>query len=209
MSYFYKRRLPALIVFIIAVLLWFNYFTGELASPVNSIKAWVTPLHAFSAVLAAGYFYIRGVERVKKREPHWYLSIWSMALACIFILVGLAFTQTGSEYGWLSDYILIPASRVAFLPIFFPLVTIMSRAYTIRNLSTAFFIGGAVVAHIVSTPYLTSFTVGKELSNWYWQYARATIKRAITFGEAGSAIALVVRQIAGIGRRKEEKPEEA
>ena len=202
MSQIYMRRLPALLIFSIAVFAWASFYTGEFGGAVSAMKTGVATLWGFACVLSTIYFFTRGYSSVKKRAKYWWLKVYSMALASVFVVVGLLTSQSSNQYLFLTNSILIPADRVCWLPIIFSVLTIMQRAYVARDYSTLAFVIGGIVTFILATPMVTSNPTFLAFNVWHTLYVRMTIKRTLSLGAGSAAIALVARQFLGIERRK-------
>ncbi len=202
MSHIYMRRLSALLIFGIAIFAWASFYTGAFSEAVSSMKTGVAALWGFAVVLSTIYFYTRGYALVKKRGKYWWLKIYSMVLAAVFIVVGLVTSQSSDSYLFLTNSILIPADRVCWLPIVFSVLTIMQRAYVARNWTTLAFVIGGIVTFITAAPLFTSNPTILAFNVWHTLYVRMTIKRTLALGAGTAAIALVARQFLGIERSK-------
>jgi hypothetical protein len=181
---------------------WANFYTGEFAGPVSAMKTGVAALWGFAVILSTIYFFSRGYSSVKKRAKYWYLKVYSMALAVLFVVVGLVTSQSSSQYLFLTDAIIIPADRVCWLPIVFSVLTIMQRAYVARNYTTLAFVIGGIVTFIIATPMFLANPTILAFNVWHTLYVRMTIKRTLALGAGTAAVALVARQFLGIERRK-------
>jgi hypothetical protein len=202
MSAIYERRLPALLIFFIAIFSWINFYTGQFGDAVSSMKTGVAALWGFANVLSAIYFFIRGYNAVKRRGPYWYLTIYSMLLAVVFLVVGLAVSQSGDQYLWLSNAIIVPGDRVCWLPIVFSVLTIMQRAYVARDYTTLAFVIGGLLTIVQAVPIFGSNASFLAFTNWHNIYVRMVTRRVLAMGAGTAAIALVARQFLGIERKK-------
>jgi hypothetical protein len=123
-------------------------------------------------------------------------------IASIFVIVGVIFSNSSSEYMWLYTNIYYPVRRVTYLPILFSTLTIMQRVYIARDRGTYFFIMGVAAAFIISAPVFSGLHPAlTDFTTWYWLYLRTSFKRVMAMGVCAAALTLLARKILGLERR--------
>lgn len=199
------RRLPSLIIIGLAVFLWANYFTGVASDVSSTIKIGASILMAFTNLLGILYFFIRNYADVKRKVPYWQLRGYSLIIAAIYFVVGLIFTQSGAEYTWLANAVLISSEKVSWIPAMFAVVAVMQRAYVARDLNTALFVFGGILAVLIGIPALTVNQTWLNFTVWNAKYVRIISQRCLAMGYAIAGLVLIIRQFMGLERVREIK----
>ncbi len=204
MSTIVMRKIPTVIIIVLALTFWVNYFTGEWGNLTDSIKIGSSTLWAFTNLLSALYFFVRAYPVITRRKSkYWILRGWAIVVAVIYIVVGLAVTQSGEQYVYLTNIILVAADRVSWLPMMFVMISIIRRTFVARDLSTTLYVLGAVLAYARATPVFTSNPAFLAFTVWFRLYVTTGLGRILTLGFGVSAITLIIRQFMGIERVKE------
>jgi uncharacterized membrane protein YoaK (UPF0700 family) len=198
------KRVPSLIILVLAITIWVNFFTGAAGGITDSIKIGSATLWAFANLLSSLYFFIRAYPQItQKKIQYWWLRAWAVIVALIYIVVGLVYSQSGDQYVWLTNIIVVAADRVSWLPMMFVVLTIIRRSFVARNLSTALYVIGAGLAYARATPMLTANPMFLEFVQWFAKYVTRGLGRTLTIGAGTAALLLIVRQFMGLERYKE------
>ncbi|UCH02458.1 MAG: hypothetical protein JSV20_01310, partial [Candidatus Bathyarchaeota archaeon] len=178
------RRLPSLLIIGLAVFLWANYFTGVGSDAASTIKIGASTLFSFTNLLGILYFFIRNYADIKRKVPYWQLRGYSIIVAVIYFVVGMIFTQSGTEYTWLARAVLISSEKVSWIPTMFAVVAVMQRAYVARDLSTALFVFGGILAILIGIPALSVNQTWLNFTVWNAKYVSLIARRCLAMGYA-------------------------
>lgn len=201
----HRTLLPRALLIIVALVIWLNYFTGQLADMSSTMKAWASLMWGFAALYANIMFFLNNTGHIRSKREYWYFRAWSFVVAIIFIVSGLFIGQATGPYAWLMNYTLVPASNASWLTAFFIFVVSYHKYTAARDWSSLFFVIGLVIATVGQIPMLATSGTATSLGQWFYTYPGNGVMRAMYLSVAVGMLLIIVRTFLGLQRSLAEK----
>lgn len=204
MSITLRRQIPTILsVFIFAVLLISTVVSGEPTLTWMGLEftKWAGIVNAMSVGLGIISLTIYHIPKIMKFENdpqfQWLYSISSLFFMFAFIITGLWFGSSSTQYRWWYDTFNAPiASAAPFLSGFF-IVPATYRSFKLKNWDAAFLILPAVLFMVYQTPMFSGVPIISHLSLYLLAYVGAAAFRAAIVVIGLGIIYLAIRTMTG------------
>lgn len=223
-----RRQVPLFIATLAGFAMVLSYFVpliqdwGELVS--NSFNV----IAAIAFILGGGSLLKVNLSKISSRQPGWGYA--GITVACFLITLGVGLAKvgvhpnpkfadipfsgekdaTGSAFGWIYEYALVPLTSTLFALLAFFVASAAFRAFRAKNteavllLVTAFImLLGRTFAGVVLTGWMPDWLSGLRLENlsvYVMQVFNTAGNRAIIIGIALGVAATSLRILLGIDR---------
>lgn len=201
-SIYVRRHIPLVILTIVALLLTYNYYTGELGVEVSRVRTYGIVAGNFAVLLATTSFLMRSFASITRylRERAWRwigLHVYSLAVFATFLgtylLRGMA-----EEYDWLSVSIMNPSYTTSWALTAFYCAAAVYRSWRIRNLETALLVIAAVFSALAQAPGVVAVIPGSDfIGTWLTEVISKGGYRVFTITAGIAATAILIRSLRG------------
>lgn len=186
----------------------YNY-TLDSGDKLLNAMSWAMTFMACGALFLGVFnlFRIHG-NNIRRRRPHWQLSVYLLVVLVFQSLLGLFTHHTHPAYDWSYQGIYVPIDSTMFSLLAFYIASAAYRAFRVRNsdaavmLAAAFFLmmGNVPIGELIWGPNgpLGGFT---GIKDWILRVPNAAGNRAINLGIFLGIMATQSRILLGIERR--------
>jgi len=202
---FHRTTIPRTLLIVVTLIIWLNYFTGQLFDVSSTMKAWAALMWGFAAIYANLMFFVNNSSHIMKKMEYWYFRAWAFVVAIIFIVIGLSFGESSAWFTWLMNYTLVPASNASWLTAFFIFIVSYHKYTSARDWSSLFFVIGLVIATVGQIPMFAANPVVGEFGQWFYTYPGNGVMRAMYLSVAVGMLIIIVRTFLGLQRSLAEK----
>jgi hypothetical protein len=155
----------------------------------------------------------RVFTHTRRKVKGWPYGIWMLALAYLFIFIGLIFGKDSSAIRFLSDSFVIPGDATIYTLFLFYLTSSAARAFKIKDLESLLLTICVFFVVLKQTPLgQILFPWASPIGFWLTDYLAMAANRVFLISIALGGIVLAIRLLLGkemamIGliRRKEEQ----
>ena len=208
-----RRTVPAIIVFIMGVLLFTQAYVPSRSSQefLQTVNAWARLIGAFALVLGMYSLCHLHARRIWRQAPGWGYSLF-MYLGLGIMLVAGYWGHTGrTPGGWVYNNLLVPPQATVFSLLAFYIASAAFRTFRARTVEAALLLVFALMMMFGRVPLgnfisdqLVHLEGGKTLIGmvveWILNVPNAAAKRGILLGVALGGIGTSLRIIFGIER---------
>ena len=202
---FHRTTIPRVFLVVVALLIWFNYYTGQIAAQTDTLKVWSALMWGFAALYANIMFFINNSTHIRRKGEYWYLRILAFVVAITFIVVGIFMGQSSDSYTWLMNYTLVPASNASWLTAFFIFAVSYHKYTGARDWTSLMFVIGLVIANVSQIPMFAANPAVSSMGDWFYTYPGNGVMRAMFISVAVGMIITIVRTFLGLQRSLADK----
>jgi hypothetical protein len=203
---FWKRTIPLIIVFVLGIMMFFQYYIPHSASQevLNRTPIWVSIISAFALAIGLASLVHMHIGKIRKLVPGWGYS--AVLLVSMLVMVVVGFISKGSDketeiYGWMYHRMLVPLQGTMFSILAFFVASAAYKAFRARTVEATLLLVAATIVMIGRVPIGERITEQLPLAaDWILNWPAMAARRAIFFGIALAMIATSMRIIFGIER---------
>lgn len=195
-----KKNLPLVLGFLIGVILVFEWFIPtDIGSSIGTgIRESGIIINSFAIMVGIVGLAITGVKKIQKQEKEWYFDAWTLVVAAIFILIGVAQGSQHDNYQWIYQSVLLPLSATMYGSISFYIAAAAYRVLRFRSKEAVILLVPAMILVLGNTPMISSVWTGfVDTGGWIMSTITQPAYRGIMIGTALGTMATAVRIIIG------------
>jgi len=222
MSVTYKKTIPVIIVFIIAILVMADYFiilppvteagTSWTSNTVKMLQNWGIILTAFSLGFGAFNLFLFHSKHISRRtKDQWLFSLWLLIVIALFTVIGVFLGPTSDQYNWIYNASYFALSATVYSSLGFYMTSGVYRALRIKNVESGIFLVVGLIVLAKNAPALTVyFPILDTTVAFIRDVLTTSAQRGIMIGGSLGALSLGIRTMTGretgfLGRLTEEE----
>ena len=208
-----RRTVPAIIVFIMGVLLFAQAYVPSRSSEdfLQTVNAWARLIGAFALVLGMYSLCHLHARRIRRQAPGWGYSVFMYLGLGIMLVAGYWGHVGATPGGWVYTNLLVPPQATVFSLLAFYIASAAFRTFRARTVEAALLLVFALLMMFGRVP-LGNFisdqlvhledgkTVIGAVVEWILNVPNTAAKRGILLGVALGGIGTSLRIIFGIER---------
>jgi lysylphosphatidylglycerol synthetase-like protein (DUF2156 family) len=203
-----KRQIPLIIVLILGIFFFFQFFVPSRISTniLQTTLQWTIVISAFAIVLAIGSLFNHHMLKIRRRKPHWWNSIVTLAALVVMALLGIFGRVKGLEplgelYRKLFHYVQSPMDQAMFAILAFYMASAAYRAFRARSQEAALLLISGFIVMLGVIPFGSMlWTKIPDIAEWIMMVPNMAAKRGILFGVGLGITATSLKIILGIER---------
>ncbi|MDQ7798639.1 MAG: hypothetical protein RDU76_06815 [Candidatus Edwardsbacteria bacterium] len=203
-----KRQIPLIIVLTLGIFFFIQFFVpSQVSTNIYQITLqWTIVISAFAIVLAVGSLFNHHMLKIKRRKPHWWNSIVTLAALVVMALLGIlgrwrGLEKLGDLYHTLFLYVQAPMDSAMFAILAFYMASAAYRAFRARSQEAALLLISGFIVMLGVIPFGSMiWSRIPDIAEWILMVPNMAAKRGILFGVGLGMTATSLKIILGIER---------
>ena len=203
-----KRQIPLVIVLTLGIFFFFQFFIPSQISTniYQTTLQWTIVISAFAIVLAVGSLFNHHLLKIRRRKPHWWNSIVTLAALVVMALLGIfgrveGLESLGELYHTLFLYVQAPMDSAMFAILAFYMASAAYRAFRARSQEAALLLISGFIVMLGVIPFGSMiWSKIPDIAEWILMVPNMAAKRGILFGVGLGMTATSLKIILGIER---------
>lgn len=203
-----KRQIPLIIVLTLGIFFFFQFFVPSQISTniYQTTLQWTLVISAFAIVLAVGSLFNHHLLKIRRRKPHWWNSIVTLAALVVMALLGIfgrvkGLESLGQLYHTLFLYVQAPMDSAMFAILAFYMASAAYRAFRARSQEAALLLISGFIVMLGVIPFGSMlWSKIPDIAEWIMMVPNMAAKRGILFGIGLGMTATSLKIILGIER---------
>jgi hypothetical protein len=203
-SLFVKRDFPVVLMAFFTAYFFVDYF---ITWPLDKISEFLLNTAVLCTALAVGVGIINVLgltwSQVKKRDPYWYLRIWSVVMMVVTTALGLiGVLGTGPEYKWIMVNVYSPIDATIYAMVAFDIASAFYRTIRARTLDATIILICATLVMLKNAPIGAAIWSGFDnIGSWIFDIPSTAGSRGFIIIGAIGAVGIAIRAL--LGRERE------
>ena len=158
MSEMLRREIPMGVVGFVIALMFFDYYirTDITRGLADLVRNWAVIVTATAAGVGVLNAVLRSGDRIRKKQPYWYIEIWTLVVMVIVAVSGLIVTTGGfgthPVFNWVMTNMYRPIDSSVYGMIIFDIAIAFYRTFRARTVDATILLVSAFIVMVRNAP---------------------------------------------------------